>query len=625
VKKAQASIKRTLIYIIDALLILEACCVIYMVLPSERRPLLERFFPYVVLMIAVTFLCREVIKIYKSIWKYSDTYVFMKICVSDFVACFFAAVLSELVLKIDVHAYFIICTYMLGCLFTLASRFLYRSLREYKIFKERPSNVIHIAIVGAGKSGTTLANEILATRKCKYIPYCFFDDDESKKNKYIHNIKVMGTAKDIPAVLKNSRVKEIFIAIPNLDIEKRNELIEICSQTNCDIKIYEHSFDKSSLSSQNEKKGFEGKLRDINIEDLLCRNSVSLELNIAKQLIVDKVVMVTGGGGSIGSELCRQIIAMQPKKLIVLDIYENNAYDLQQELLRKGYSNDVLYVEIASVRDKEKIDRIFEKYKPQIVFHAAAHKHVPLMENCGDEAIKNNVFGTYNVANAAEKYSCDIMILISTDKAVNPTNIMGATKRLCEMIIQSKKSQKTKFAAVRFGNVLGSNGSVVPLFKKQIEHGGPVTITDKRIIRYFMTISEAANLVLQAATLANNGEVFVLDMGEPVKILDLAEKMIMLSGYRPYTDIDIVETGLRKGEKLYEELLVNSDTLTKTFNDKIFIEQKMIDDVDIQEVISKLEKCSHVLEHDEIIEIIKETVPTYKTPEETNKEYISSK
>ena len=363
-------------------------------------------------------------------------------------------------------------------------------------------------------------------------------------------------------------------------------------------------------------------MRDIKTEDFLGRKPVDLDVDKVSSMISGKVVLVTGGGGSIGSELCRQIASMHPAKLIIVDIYENNAYDVQQELKYQYGDTLSLHIEIASVRDANKISFLFEKYKPNLVFHAAAHKHVPLMEDCGDEAILNNVFGTYNVAQAAEQCGAQKMILISTDKAVNPTNIMGASKRLCEMVIQSMKNSKTEFAAVRFGNVLGSNGSVIPLFRKQIEHGGPVTITDKRIIRYFMTIPEAVRLVMTAGTMASQSEIFVLDMGEPVKILDLAEKMIRLAGLKPYEDIAIIETGLRPGEKLYEELLIKTERLSKTENDKIFIEHETeISKEQLQEIFEKLQQAVVTHDNDMIRETVMGVVPSYKKPEEVNKEF----
>ena len=359
---------------------------------------------------------------------------------------------------------------------------------------------------------------------------------------------------------------------------------------------------------------------DIKLEELLGREQVSLNLEEIEHFLIHKVVMVTGGGGSIGSELCRQIAKVDVKKLIIVDIYENNVYDIQQEL-RQLYGEKLeLKIEIASVRDKDKVNQLLERHRPNIIFHAAAHKHVPLMEDCPEEAILNNIFGTYHLALAADKYGVDKFVLISTDKAVNPTSIMGASKRFCEMILQSMKGiSKTEYVAVRFGNVLGSNGSVIPLFQKQIAGGGPVTITDKRIVRYFMTISEAVGLVLQAGAMANSSEVYVLDMGEPVKILELAEKLIQISGHVPYAEIPIIETGLRPGEKLYEELLIKNEELIATPNHKIYIEyQNSISQKELKKSIKILTKALKTRSYSEIINAMKKVVPTYKDPEEVN-------
>ena len=359
---------------------------------------------------------------------------------------------------------------------------------------------------------------------------------------------------------------------------------------------------------------------DIKLEELLGREQVSLNLEEIEHFLIHKVVMVTGGGGSIGSELCRQIAKVDVKKLIIVDIYENNVYDIQQEL-RQLYGEKLeLKIEIASVRDKDKVNQLLERHRPNIIFHAAAHKHVPLMEDCPEEAILNNIFGTYHLALAADKYGVDKFVLISTDKAVNPTSIMGASKRFCEMILQSMKEiSKTEYVAVRFGNVLGSNGSVIPLFQKQIAGGGPVTITDKRIVRYFMTISEAVGLVLQAGAMANSSEVYVLDMGEPVKILELAENLIQISGHVPYAEIPIIETGLRPGEKLYEELLIKNEELIATPNHKIYIEyQNSISQKELKKSIKILTKALKTRSYSEIINAMKKVVPTYKDPEEVN-------
>ena len=421
------------------------------------------------------------------------------------------------------------------------------------------------------------------------------------------NLPILGPINKLKLFVNDHQVKTVIIAIPSLSIEKRREILNICSKLDIEIKTL------PSLSDIEEGAAINS-IRTIDINDLLMRNSIRFDIESVSEYIKDKVVMVTGGGGSIGSELVRQVIKFSPKSVIIVDIYENNAYDIQMELKQKYKESIDLHIEIASVRDAEKMDIIFSQYKPDVVFHAAAHKHVPLMETNPEEAVKNNIFGTLNIANLALKYKCNKFILISTDKAVNPTNVMGATKRVCEMIVQymGKTCQSTKFAAVRFGNVLGSNGSVIPLFKTQIENGGPVTVTHPDIIRYFMTIPEAANLVLQAGSLAKDGEVFILDMGEPVKIYDLAKKLISLYGYVPEKDIEIRFTGLRPGEKLYEELLLAEEGITETNEKKIFVGK--LTDFDYDEFLNNLSKLKDAADDndkDKIIDILKIIVPNF--------------
>jgi len=472
-----------------------------------------------------------------------------------------------------------------------------------------------IMLIGAGDAGKMLVREAKGSTQVKGKIVCIIDDDKRKWGLYMEGIPVVGGRDKIRSVAKAERITQIIFAIPTAEAEDKKKILDICKETNCRLRIIPGIYQLMNGDVS------VAKIKDVQIEDLLGREPIMLEQTALKTFLGGKTILVTGGGGSIGSELCRQIAKYRPKQLIILDIYENNAYAIQQELVR-AYGYDLnLKVEIASVRDKEKVYELFERYRPQLVFHAAAHKHVPLMEHCPSEAIKNNIFGTYHVIRGAEKYGAEKFVLISTDKAVNPTNVMGATKRFCEMILQSRKfSGNTKFCAVRFGNVLGSNGSVVPLFKKQIEEGGPVTLTDRRIIRYFMTIPEAVQLVLEAGNMADNGQIFVLDMGEPVKILSLAENLIRLSGYEPYKDIEIVEIGLRPGEKLYEELLMSSETLLATDNKKIFIEdQRAIDESDIFEKLSRLgEAVNEGVSDEHLVVMLHEMIPTFKRPEEVN-------
>ena len=449
------------------------------------------------------------------------------------------------------------------------ARFGYRFLRLYASRHHLLGRGEHIEsrvmIIGAGSAGEKILRETLVTPKINKEVVCFIDDDLSKKGRRIHNVPVVGGRNEILQQAEKYHVDEIYIALPSIDDKEVSEVLNICKETKCKLKklpgIYQFLNDEITLE----------KLKDVEVQDLLGRDPIKVNLEEIMGYVQDKVVMVTGGGGSIGSELCRQIAKSHPKQLIIVDIYENNAYDIQLELQRK-YPKLNLETMIASVRDQNKINDLFAYYHPDIVYHAAAHKHVPLMEDAPHEAIKNNVFGTLNVAKAADQYGVKKFILISTDKAVNPTNIMGASKRLCEMIVQSfDKKSKTEFVAVRFGNVLGSNGSVIPLFKKQIQNGGPITITHPDIIRYFMTIPEAVSLVLQAGAYAHGGEIFVLDMGKPVKILDMAKNLIKLSGLEPNVDIEIKFIGLRPGEKLYEEMLMKEEGMQTTPNKMIHI------------------------------------------------------
>lgn len=461
-------------------------------------------------------------------------------------------------------------------------------------------------IIGAGEAGTILVNE-LNNASDKYYPIYFADDDPNKIGLTINKASVVGPTMLLPDICKKYCIKTIFIAIPSLPEDKMQILFNECLETKCDVRILPH------IASLAVTKPLLAQSKVINYSSLLGRKEIVLEKSNIENLINGNTVVVTGGGGSIGSELCRQISEFGPKKLVIIDIYENNAYDIQQDLIMKNPFLD-LSIEIASVRDYDKMDAIFKKYRPQVVFHAAAHKHVPLMESNPEEAVKNNIGGTYNVARIAIKYGAKRFVMISTDKAVNPTNVMGATKRCCEMIVQhlSNTQSDTCFAMVRFGNVLGSNGSVIPLFKKQIESGGPVKVTHPDIVRYFMTIPEAVNLVLQAGAMAKGGEVFVLNMGEAVKIVTLAENVIKFYGLRPYIDIPIEFTGLRPGEKLYEELLMSEEGLVSTKNEKIFIGKQI--DVDSENFVSDLENILAAADNndsDRVVELLKKTVTTF--------------
>ena len=484
-----------------------------------------------------------------------------------------------------------------------------------KVNKENRQNLL---IIGAGNATHEIINTINTGMSEKYNIVGIIDDNKKRLGFTVSGVKIIGNRNDIPKVCEENNVDLIFFSIANIDNENKKQILNICQSTNAKVRIL-----PGLKEIIRDKKLFEN-LRDVEIEDLLGREPVKLDNKNIENLIKNKVILVTGGGGSIGSELCRQIMKYNPEKLVMLDIYENSLYDIELELKAK-YPKAKIEAIIASIRDKKRLESIFEKYNPYLVFHAAAHKHVPLMENNPLEAIKNNVFGTYNLVNISDKYNVKRFIQISTDKAVNPTNIMGATKRLCEMIVQAKnKESKTEFAVVRFGNVLGSNGSVIPVFKKQIADGGPVTVTHKEITRFFMTIPEAVELVLQAMTYANGGEIFVLDMGQPVKIYDLAVSLIKLSGLVPDEDIEIKFTGLRPGEKLYEELLMGEEGLEKTAHNKIFVAEPL--DITIKDIEEKLEKFEEVLKLEEnqvkvedVKNIMKAVVPTYKEAEEVNK------
>lgn len=474
------------------------------------------------------------------------------------------------------------------------------------VLRNKRKQKIRAMIVGGGDAGTMLIREIQTSNKIEYNPVCIVDDDPAKIGTRIGNVKVVGPTKDIARYAAQYAIEEILIAMPSVPKKKIHAIFDVCRTTKCKVKImpglYQLVNGEANISS----------LRPVQITDLLGREQISVNLDEIVGYIEGRTVLVTGGGGSIGSELCRQIVQHNPKQLILLDIYENNAYEIEQELKRR-YPNLNLVTLIASIRDKGKIENVFSKYRPEIVFNAAAHKHVPLMETSPNEAVKNNVFGTLNVAKSADKYGAGIFVQISTDKAVNPTNVMGATKRICEMIIQTiGRHSRTKFVAVRFGNVLGSNGSVIPLFEKQIAEGGPVTVTHRDIIRYFMTIPEAVSLVLQAGAYAQGGQIFVLDMGEPVKIYDLAYNLIKLSGLEPNVDIDIQCTGLRPGEKLYEERLMDEEGMQTTANGLINIANPI--DIDEGFLWAELDKLKKAVsqESETIKQLVAELVKTYK-------------
>jgi len=564
---------------------------------------------------AITFVVFLIMKLYHSIWSFAGiSELWMIIKAYALLIPIYLAAVSIVDVRMP-RSYYVIGFLVNFCL-TTGMRFSYRFIRvqlRNSIAKGGDKVQQRIMVIGAGAAGQMIIKELRDSDKINYKVVCVIDDNPYKMGRLIEGVKIVGNRHDIVNEAKKNRITNIIYAIPSGSQEDRTAILNICKETNCKLQIipgmYQLVNDEVHVT----------KLRDVEVTDLLGREQIKVNNEEILADIAGKVVLVTGGGGSIGSELCRQIARSNPQKLIIFDIYENNVYDIQQELLR-AQPNLNLEALIGSVRNTNRINFVMRKYRPDIVFHAAAHKHVPLMETSPNEAIKNNVLGTYKTATAAARHGVKKFVLISTDKAVNPTNIMGASKRLCEMVVQmmDRKSANTSFVAVRFGNVLGSNGSVIPLFKKQIAEGGPVTITDKRIIRYFMTIPEAVSLVLQASYYAKGGEIFVLEMGEPVKIDDMARNLIRLSGYTPDVDIKIVYTGLRPGEKLYEELLMNEEGLQETDNKLIHIGKPIeMDDAWFMEKLMELDAASRQ-ETDEIKRLVSEIVPTYRyVPEKT--------
>ncbi|WP_294168563.1 nucleoside-diphosphate sugar epimerase/dehydratase [uncultured Clostridium sp.] len=562
-----------------------------------------------IVFIAIYLISFYFFKLYESIWNYASIDEFLLVigaCITGNVISTILAVLFRMDFSyaVSILSGILVILFIVG--FRVSFR-IYSRLTNILDVKSNVSDLKRTLIIGAGEAAILVIKEMKNNKNSKYNPIALIDDDKYKVGKSILGIKIEGTRKDIIKVCKEKEIETIIIAAPSMNEEDKKEILDKCKKTECKIQMV------PSIYSVIDGKVSLNQIKDVEIEDLLGRKPIELEMQGISNYIKNKTVLVTGGGGSIGSELCRQISKFNPKRLIIFDIYENNAYDIQNELRHKSPNLNLLVL-IGSVRDKKRLEQVFDKYKPDIVFHAAAHKHVPLMEDSPMEAIKNNVFGTLNVVECADKYNSERFVLISTDKAVNPTNVMGATKRICEMIIQSyDKVSHTKFVAVRFGNVLGSNGSVIPLFKKQIAQGGPVTVTHKNIIRYFMTIPEATQLVLQAGAFAKGGEIFVLDMGEPVKIYDLAYDLIRLSGYEPNKDIKIKVTGLRPGEKLYEELLMSEEGLTNTSHKKIFIGKPIFSDLNI--LRKKIEDLKEIIDKDnkkELIPKIEEIVPTYR-------------
>ena len=583
------------------------------------------------LSVVSVFLFRFLFGAYRQVWHYADAPAYMKLILADFLALCTHYAVQQLLPFNRMSLMRTMALFAGDLLAVMSARMVYQYLYKIKSRDSRLSEMLrnairsltginirpgdadegalgqktNIAIVGAGRIGAALAEELAANPRSTYAPVCFIDNDPEKIGRWISGLRVFSEEAITEDFLAAYPVQEVVFALPQMDAEKTRALYTRYKNFGCRVKVYDYPL-------AHTEDGARRSMREFDFEELLFRRPEDFLSPETREYYTGKTILISGGGGSIGSELCRQIARMKPKKLIVLDVFENGAYDIEQEL-KIAYGRDFPVVpEIVTVCDREALRAVFDRHRPQIVLHAAAHKHVPLMERNCVEAVRNNVFGTLNIVDAAEEYGAEKFIMISTDKAVNPTNVMGATKRMCEMIVQSRSGDVTSFSATRFGNVLGSNGSVIPLFRRQIAAGGPVTLTDRRIIRYFMTIQEASQLVLTSGAFARDGELFVLDMGQPVKILDLAESMIRLSGFEPYRDIDIKETGLRPGEKLYEELLVKGEDMTKTASEKIFIEKDQpLTKEEIQKKLDLLQAACDTTDDEKVKEALQQVVPSY--------------
>ena len=602
--------RRYLLMLVDAVLInlsyvLAYCFRFNFDIPNEE---LMKYLDSAIIITIVYLGIYSVFKLYKSLWSYASIDEFL-LGIGAGITGNLAALAYTAVAHNRIPYIVSVLAGIFTVILTLGFRISFRIYRKrIRLFDRTNENGFkRVMIIGAGAAGSMTIKEMKLHPEMRYKPVVLIDDDTNKVGTSINGVKVFGNRNNIEGIVEDEEIDVILIAIPSIDYKNKKEILNICKKTGCKVEIipgiYELIDGKVSLK----------KVRDVSYEDLLGRPPVQLDTEGIEQYIKDKTVMITGGGGSIGSEICRQIAKFKPKEVVLFDNYENGVYELEQELRYSGVHIDLKCV-IASITDRGRLEQAFIQYKPQVIFHAAAHKHVPLMESNPAESVLNNVFGTLNLAEFADKYNVKRFVMISTDKAVNPTNIMGATKRLCEMIIQSMdKRSKTQFVAVRFGNVLGSNGSVIPLFKRQMAHGGPLTVTHPEINRFFMTIPEAAQLVLQASAFAEGGEIFVLDMEEPVKIYDLACDLIRLSGLEPQEDIKIEFVGLRPGEKLYEEVLMEEEGLNKTVHEKIFVGRPTFDDFDSLRL--RLEELRHIAEEETkevLISKMEELVPTYK-------------
>ena len=559
------------------------------------------FMPVYIVLLLLVF---HLLGLYSSLWEYAGIEEAARIIFASMIVSALQYVLMLLLKRSAPRSFPILNAVFLATAVGLV-RFSYRILRS-ALHKRSRKHMARTMLIGAGDAASVALKDLSDSETSRNKIVCIIDDDPLKQGRRLRGVPIVGGRESIPEAARRYQIDQIILAIPSATSAQRREITTICQSTGCETKLL------PSITQIASGRLDVRQIRKVEIEDLLGRDSVKVNLSEIANYVLDKVILVTGGGGSIGSELCRQIAAHSPARLLIFDIYENGAYSIQQELRRK-YPKLKLDVLIGSIRDKGRLDSVFDEYRPQIVYHAAAHKHVPLMEDSPREAVKNNVFGTRNLCEVADRYGVETFVQISTDKAVNPTNVMGATKRICEMLVQTfSRHSDTKFVCVRFGNVLGSSGSVIPLFRKQIEQGGPVTVTHKDIIRYFMTIPEAVSLVLQAGAYAKNGEIFVLDMGEPVRIDDLARNMIRLSGYEPDVDIEVRYVGLRPGEKLYEELLLDEEGIRSTANNLIFIGKPLeIDEPKFARQLAELEEVCHQPDGD-VRSLIQEIVPTYQ-------------
>ncbi len=625
---------------IDMIWILLVGFFMFLIYPSGvTRLSTEQALIQIGIMLASIVSVRLLMGIYSSVWRYGNTRLYLKLVAGDFIAGCAYYLISRLFPPFG-HISFIraAAAVAVNLLISMSARLFYQYIYDYDSGRSRYVRVIrtvlqrffgikrendqqtgmvgqqiNIAIVGAGRVGVLFAEELMNNPRSAYRPVCFIDNDPQKTGQKVAGLNVYDPSAINGKFLSAWPIQELVIAITEADADRKRELYDYYKDMGCKIKVYDYPMAEAM-------EGGRRKLREFDIQELLFRSPKEFLSEETRDYYRGKAVLITGGGGSIGSEIARQVARMDPKRLILLDVYENAVYDIQQELRMKYHERLDMTVEVLTICDREQLDMVFARCRPDVVLHAAAHKHVPLMERNCVEAVRNNVFGTLNVVDMCEKYGVHKAIMVSTDKAVNPTNVMGATKRMCEMIFLSRRDSKTSFCCTRFGNVLGSNGSVIPLFKRQIDRGGPVTITDKRIIRYFMTIPEAAQLVLTCGSMARKGELFVLDMGKPVKILDLAESMIRLSGYEPYKEINIVETGLRPGEKLYEELLIKTEELDKTDNEMIFVERdEPLSRDKIREKLDILRRAAESEDDEAVRRALKKTVPTYKSASTVNR------